>query len=233
MTTAIIGYDSKYLIDGVEMGEVTEITPGESTTERVQATHMQSPGRRHEYIAGMIDSGEASFVINWLPGNTTDTTIRGLQASGATEEHTIVFPNGVTVAFDAQITGFSKAMPLEDRMTATVTVSISGEETWGNEAIPVNTVKPSIVGASVQVGVTLTAIEGEYEGAPDSYAYQWQHDASGNGTFANVSVGGTGETYVPVVGDIADFLRVGVTPTNGAGAGSTVYSLPVGPIIAA
>lgn len=233
MTTAILGYDSKYLIDGVEMGEVIEITPGEATSERVQATHMQSPGRRHEYIAGMVDSGEASFQINWLPGSATDVTIRGLLASGATEEHKIVFPNGVTVAFDAQITGFSKAMPLEDRMTATITVAVSGEETWGNEAVPTTLVAPSIVGASVQVGVTLTAIEGEWANAPDSYAYQWQHDASGNGTFANVSVGGTSETYVPVVGDIADFLRVGVTPTNGAGAGSTVYSLPVGPIIAA
>lgn len=233
MTTAAIGYGSKYLIDGVEMGEVTEITPGEATTDRVDATHMQSPGRRREFVAGMIDSGEASFSINWVPGNSTDTTIRALLTSGATEEHTIVFPNGVTVAFDAQVIGFSKVLPIDDRMTATVTVSVSGDETWGNEAIPVNTVKPSIVGASVQVGVTLTAIEGEYTGAPDSYAYQWQHDASGNGTFANVSVGGTSETYVPVVGDIADFLRVGVTPTNGAGAGSTVYSLPVGPIIAA
>ena len=85
----------------------------------------------------------------------------------------------------------------------------------------------------MQVGVTLTAIPGEWAHAPDSYAYQWQHDASGNGTFANVSVGGTSATYVPVVGDIADFLRVGVTPTNGAGAGTVSYSLPVGPIIAA
>ena len=62
MTDARIGYGSKYeiYISGafVEMGEVTEITPGEATTERVQATHMQSPGRRHEYISGMIDSGE-------------------------------------------------------------------------------------------------------------------------------------------------------------------------------
>lgn len=233
MTDVTIGYNSKYLIEGVELGEVTEITPGEATTERVQATHMQSPGRRHEYISGMIDSGEASVTLNWIPGSTTDTTLRGLLASGATQEHTIVFPNGVSVTFDAVVTGFSKALPLEDRMTATVTVSISGEETWGAEAVPTNTAKPSITGASVQVGVTLTAIPGEYTGAPTTFVYQWQHDASGNGTFANVSVGGTGETYVPVVGDIADFLRVGITPSNSAGAGTTVYSLPVGPIIAA
>lgn len=234
MTDVTIGYNSKYLIDGVQVAEVTEITPGAPTTERVRATHMQSPGRRHEYIAGMIDTGEGSFAINWIPGSGTDTLIRGLQSSGATEEHTIVFPNGVTVSFDAQVIGFSKVIPLEDRMTATITVSITGEETWGSESVPVNLVLPSIVGASVQVGVPLTAIEGVFEGSPTSYTYQWQHDASGNGSFTNVSIGGTSKVYnAPVVGDIADFLRVGITPINSAGSGTTVYSLPVGPIIAA
>lgn len=237
MTDVTIGYNSTYEIysggNFVAVGEVTVITPGEATTDRVEATHMQSPGRRREYIAGMIDSGEASFEINWIPGNSTDTLLRGLLSSGEVTQHRITFPNGVTVTYDAAVTGFTKALPIDDRMTATITVAVSGEETWGSASAPTNLVKPSIVGASVQVGVTLTAVEGEYTGAPGSFTYQWQHDASGNGTFANVSVGGTSETYVPVVGDIADFLRVGITPTNAAGAGSTVYSLPVGPIIAA
>jgi predicted secreted protein len=233
MTDARIGYGSKYIINGTQVAEVTEITPGEATVERVDATHMQSPGRRREYIAGMIDSGEASFSINWNPGDATDILLRGYLNSGAIEEHTIVFPNGVSVTFDAAVTGFSKVLPLEDRMTATVSIAVSGEETWGSEAIPANVAKPSITGASVQVGVTLSAVEGEFTNAPTSFTYQWQHDASGNGTFTNVSIGGTGETYVPVVGDIADFLRVGITPSNSAGAGTTVYSLPVGPIIAA
>lgn len=237
MTDAMIGYDSTYEIfyEGVyvAVGEVTSITPGEATTDRVDATHMQSPGRRREKISGLIDSGEGSLDINWVPGNGTDVMLRALQTSGENVNHRITFPNAVTVVFEASIVSVSKAVPLDDKLSATVGVSISGAETWGSASVPTNTAKPSITGASVQVGVTLTAVPGEYANAPTSYAYQWQHDASGNGTFANVSVGGTSETYVPVVGDIADFLRVGVTPTNSAGAGTTVYSLPVGPIIAA
>lgn len=229
MTDARIGYGSKYLIDGTEMGEVFEITPGGATTERIRATHMQSPGRRHEYIAGMIESGEATFQINWIPGSATDEAIRALLASGETKEHTIVFPNGITVAYDAQVTGFSKALPLDDRMTATITVSITGDETWGALAVPANLVPPSIVGTAVEVGVELTAITGAYSNAPDSFTYQWQEDDAGDGNFVDIT-GATGAKYTPAIGVATNFLRVGITPSNSAGAGSTVYSLPVGPV---
>lgn len=141
MTAAKIGYGSTYEIwDAslvtpafVEVAEVINITPGEATADRVDATHMQSPGRRREYISGLIDNGEASFEINWVPGSETDELLRALFASGDTVEHRITFPGtpGVTLTFDASIIGFSKAIPIDDRMTATITVAVSGEETWG------------------------------------------------------------------------------------------------------
>lgn len=142
MTDARIGYGTKYEIwDAslstpafVEVAEVINVTPGEATADRIDATHMQSPSRRREYIAGLIDSGEASFEINWVPGSDTDEFIRGLLDSGATVEHRITFAGPtprVTVTYDAQVIGFSKAVPIDDRMTATITVGVSGEETWG------------------------------------------------------------------------------------------------------
>jgi len=142
MTTARIGYGTKYEIwDAslpepafVEVAEVISVTPGESTTDRVDATHMQSPGRRREYLAGLVDSGEASLEINWVPSNPTDILVRGLLASGAIVEHRITFNNEVTLTFDAAVTGFSKVIPIDDRMTATITVAPSGEETWGTAA---------------------------------------------------------------------------------------------------
>lgn len=139
MTAAKIGYGSTYEIwDAslvtpafVEVAEVINITPGEAVADRVDATHMQSPGRRREYISGLIDNGEASFEINWVPGSATDELLRELFASGATVEHRITFPGDVTLTFDASIIGFSKVIPIDDRMTATITIAVSGEETWG------------------------------------------------------------------------------------------------------
>ena len=100
-------------------------------------------------------------------------------------------------------------------------------------SVPTNLSLPSIVGASVQVGVELTALEGEWTGDPTSFTYQWQHDTSGNGTFANVAAGGTSKKYTPVVGDIADSLRVRVAAVNGAGTSTQANSLGTIPIIAA
>lgn len=138
MTDAQIGYGTKYRImdDGstpefFEVAEVITVTPGEATADRVDSTHMQSPNRRREYISGLIDSGEASFEINWVPGSETDEFIRDLFESGEVRDHQIELPNGVTVTYEASIIGYSKAIPLDDRMTATITVAVSGDETWG------------------------------------------------------------------------------------------------------
>ena len=139
MTDAKIGYGTHYRImdtsaepaDWFQVGEVINVTPGEATADRIDATHMLSPNRRREYISGLIDNGEPSFEINWVPGDETDEFLRDLFESGETRSHMIIFPNDVTVTFDASLLGFSKAVPIDDRMTATITVAVSGAEVWG------------------------------------------------------------------------------------------------------
>lgn len=80
---------------------------------------------------------------------------------------------------------------------------------------PTNTLLPSISGI-VETGEVLTAIEGTWTDNP-TFTYQWQHDTAGNGTFANIG-GATNKTFVAVVGDVGNALRVQVTGTNTAGA---------------
>lgn len=140
-TDAMIGYQSKYFIATAstgttftQIGEVIEINPGEESADRVEATHMVSPNRQREFIAGLIDPGEASFTINWIPNNATDTFLRGLRDSGDSRTHRIVFPNNIKVEFSGQIMSISKSVPLDDRMTATITVARSGGETWATVA---------------------------------------------------------------------------------------------------
>jgi hypothetical protein len=50
--------------------------------------------------------------------------------SGETVEHRITFPGGARVTYDASVIGFEKEIPVDDRMTATITVAVSGAETW-------------------------------------------------------------------------------------------------------
>lgn len=139
MSDAMIGYGTKYAIMDTdaspqvyfEIGEVFDVVPGEESTDRVDVTHMLSPDRRREFVAGLIDPGEASFQINWVPGSETDEFLRAVRTAGDTRQHRITFPNNVTVVFDAIVLSYSKAIPMDDKMTATITVAVSGAETWG------------------------------------------------------------------------------------------------------
>lgn len=213
-TDARIGYGTKYGIRRsggavVQIAEVINVTPGEATADRIDATHMQSPGRRREYIGGLIDSGEASFEINWLAGSDTDVLLRDLMRTGETADHIITFPNGVTVEYEAVVTGFSKAVPLDDRMTATITVAVSGEEAWGSEAAPTNSALPAISGIA-QVGQVLTAWSGIWGNSP-AFAFAWKADGA-------PIPGATAPTYTPVVGQIGAVITVVVTGSNSAGS---------------
>lgn len=227
MTDARIGYGTGLEVFSsgafVEIAEVFNVTPGESTTDRVDATHMKSPGRRREYISGLIDSGEASFEINWIAGSATDVLLRDLQTAGTSPDWRITFPNGVSLTFEASITGFSKAIPLDDRMTATLTLAVSGDETWGSATAPVNSVLPAISGVA-QVGEVLTAWPGVWANAP-TFSYVWEADGT------PIS-GATSSTYTPVIGQIGDLITVVVTGSNTAGT-ALAESAPTTAVIAA
>src|SRR5262245_24990725 len=126
---AILGYGSVFQIASdsspdlyVDMAEVTTITPPSATLDQIDVTHMQSPDRRREFISGLIDGGEASFEMNFIPGSTSDDRLLELLnlPVGASRRRSlrISFPNGVTWTFNGELTGYEPAVPFDDKMTA-------------------------------------------------------------------------------------------------------------------
>jgi predicted secreted protein len=230
MTNARIGYDTKFAIEDavgsgvfVELAEVFTVTPPSGTIDQIDATHMQSADRTREFIPGLKDPGSASAEMNYVPFSATDQRLSALEISGETLSMRITYPNGVTVTFPASVESYEKAIPLDDKMTAVITLKVSGAVVMAAAAAPTNTTLPAISGVA-QVGVTLTAWEGIWTGSP-SFTYQWLADA--------VAISGaTGKTYVPVVGQITDVITVTVTGTNTAGSASAT-SVATAAVIAA
>jgi hypothetical protein len=126
-TQASIGYGTFFHVSQnggttwTELAEVYDITPPTDEVDEIDATHMQSPNRTREFIPGLIDPGEASFEMNFIPGSDSDELIRDLKTSGERVRCRITFPNGVEWEFSAWVKGYEPAIPTDDKMTATVT----------------------------------------------------------------------------------------------------------------
>jgi predicted secreted protein len=139
---AMLGYGSHFQIetgspaDFVDLGEVFDITPPSSEVDQVDVTHMQSPGRRREFIDGLIDSGECSFEMNYIPGSVADLALLDILNTpvGESRRRTcrIIYPNSVTDTFSANLMNYEPTVPTDDKMTATVTFRVTGAITRGS-----------------------------------------------------------------------------------------------------
>lgn len=218
MTDARVGFGSTVEISTnggstwTEIDEVIGLNPPSITINNPVATHHQSPNNAVERIPGkIIDYGQTSFSINWIPGSAADILIRGLVTGGTTFTVRETFPNGVTWTVTGLLAAMSPATPMDDKMTCEITLDVTGALTTGTSSAPSNSVLPAISG-TLTVGQVLTAYEGVWSGAP-TYAYQWKNEGS------NIS-GATSRTYTLQAGDSGDNISVTVTATNAAGSAS-------------
>jgi hypothetical protein len=97
---------------------------------------MQSPNGFKEFLPGLKEGGDVTIEGNWIPDNPTQDKTTGLLGEffNDTPGHFIlVFPDtgspDVQWEFDAVMTGFDTSMPVENRMTFTAVLKISGEPT--------------------------------------------------------------------------------------------------------
>jgi predicted secreted protein len=228
--TANIGYGTVVEVEtspgsGVffALAQCFEATPPSAEVDLVDTTHFGSPGRSREFIPGLSDRGTSSLSMNHESASATDVFIEAWRAAGQTRAIRITYPNASRVDFAGFVLNYQPNIPLDDKMTATLEIKVTGQPVVLPPAAPSNTVLPAISGLA-QTGQTLTAFPGVWLRAP-SFAYQWQQDTAGNGTFVNIS-GATGATYVPVSGNQTNRIRVGVIGTNAAGSSSQVFSGP-------
>jgi len=116
------------------LAEVLGISGPGLSMEAVDTTHATSTNAWKTYIAGLLDAGELSVDLAFLPSDGTQDETTGLiskMVGRAAVNFEMVFPNtaGTEWSFPCLITSFEPTVPIEDRMTASVTLKISGEPT--------------------------------------------------------------------------------------------------------
>lgn len=150
MTDARIGWGAELQLGTsdavaslVELGEVVSFNLPASEADEVEATHLKSPNRRKEFIAGLIDSGQVEAELNYIPGSATDVMLAAARDAGTTRAVRFILPDEVGApAWQITTGGFVKryspnAVSAGEKITATVVIRITGaysEAAESNEA---------------------------------------------------------------------------------------------------
>ena len=133
-TEAGLGYLSKFGIkDGATydyVAEVTSITPPGMSRDTVDVTHLESPDKFKEYIAGLADGGDASISLNYKPA-ASDALVAAFIAE--TGDFRVLFPDGDTfLDFAGIVTEWSPGELTSDgAMSCTFSVKATGPVTLG------------------------------------------------------------------------------------------------------
>lgn len=139
-TTLSIGATTPVTVAGL-----TSINGLELSADTIDATTLNSTGGYREFEAGFKDAGEVSLE-GYLESATGDgqKELYDLFESGNTENFSINFPNGAKWEFKGIVTGFTTGASLEDLLSFSGTIKVSGKPTFTTETtVPTNPTNPT------------------------------------------------------------------------------------------
>ena len=173
-----------------------------------------------------IDNGAWHQIVYSWDGTTGKIYVDGaLQTSAAQADglpYTAVGSIGYDVPNGSYFPGSVDEVALYG--SALTGTRIAAHYTAATTITAPSNVSPPTVSGSAQVGGTLTAATGSWDGPPTSYAYQWRRCAA-DGTGCADIAGATGQTYALVAAELGLTFRVVVTGSNSVGSNSASSAL--------
>lgn len=100
--------------------EIISVDGPDLSRESIDTTHMGTTSGLMTFIpSDLIDNGTLSVEMAYVPGTAPPI-------SSAAETVTVTYPGGTTAAFSGFMTSFSPSIPIDDRMTASAEIKVSG-----------------------------------------------------------------------------------------------------------
>lgn len=113
------------------VGEVSSIGTLELSANIIE---YNGYGKTHKQkLVGQKDSGTLSITVSWVPGDTSQATLKGLYDSGDAQTFAIKWISGSENAhaeFTGYVASFSIDQPVEDVVTANIDIAIDGGVTF-------------------------------------------------------------------------------------------------------
>lgn len=131
---ATAGYGTLLKRSGTTIAEVRNISGPNLALGTVETTHHTSTGGWREHIGTLLDAGEVTAELNFLPGHATQSFAAGLVKDlkdKTLQTFSITFTDAVPTVwtFTAFVTQFAITAPVDGKLTANVTLKISGQPT--------------------------------------------------------------------------------------------------------
>lgn len=126
-SAATPGYGTVLKRDNSPVAEVQNITGPGVTLGTAEVTHLSSPAAWREYIATLLDGGEVSFDLNFLPA-THELDLLADMIGRILQDFTIEFTDVAvtTWGFKAYVVKFTPTAPVEGKLAASCTLKVSG-----------------------------------------------------------------------------------------------------------
>ena len=95
-TSATSGFNTVLKKGTTALGEVSDLNGPSESRNWIDATHLTSDNQAKEYVAGLIDSGQVTGTLNFLPGNATQAALRTDMLAGTKDSYSLTFPDAAT-----------------------------------------------------------------------------------------------------------------------------------------
>lgn len=125
---SVSGASSSYTL----IAEILSFSGPNETAKQIEVTSLDSTAK--EYIGGLVDGGEVSFEMNFLGGNAQQQGIRSDMVGRLKRDWTVILNDAVTTVptsftFTAVVTAFSMKGSVDNPVTASVTLKMTGAPT--------------------------------------------------------------------------------------------------------
>jgi len=126
---AIAGVGTKFFRNGTALAEVNSINGPGMTRDFIDVTSLDSTGGYREFIAGFRDGGTVTLNMNFT--RATYELMKEDFENDDEQIYEIVLPDAdsTSVEFVGLVTELPLTIPTDDKVTADVTIKVSGQVT--------------------------------------------------------------------------------------------------------
>lgn len=128
-SNAFSGVGTVFQRNSVAVAEINSISGPNKSRSTIDVTSLDSTGGYREFIGGFRDGGEVVLGMNFTRDTYDDFNV-DFEASSL-QTYDIIFPDSsnTTFSFSGLVTSLGSSVPMDDKVTADVTIKVSGSIT--------------------------------------------------------------------------------------------------------